>query len=91
VLYALDLLMVRGKDLRLNALEETRERLRKIVSRLPEIIRYSESFAVPAAQLASAVRENRLEDIVAKRAGSTYRSGRSGDCVKWRANRERSS
>jgi bifunctional non-homologous end joining protein LigD len=57
------------------------------VDGLPENIRYSETFAVPAAQLMRAVRENGLEGIVAKRAGSAYRSGRSGDWLKWRANR----
>ena len=34
------------------------------------------------------VRQHGLEGIVAKRAGSPYRSGeRSGDWLKWRANR----
>jgi hypothetical protein len=68
-------------------LEERRKRLRRIVDRLPEGIRYSETFTVTAATLVRAVRENGLEGIVAKRAGSTYRSGRSGDWLKWRANR----
>jgi bifunctional non-homologous end joining protein LigD len=87
VFYVFDLLMLRGKDSRLSPLEQRRKRLRKIVDGLPEIIRYSETFAVPAETLIRVVRENGLEGIVAKRAGSTYRSGRSGDWVKWRANR----
>ena len=87
VFYAFDLLILRGKDLRLSPLEERRKRLRKIVDGLPETIRYSETFAVQAATLMRVVRENGLEGIVAKRAGSTYRSGRSGDWIKWRANR----
>jgi DNA ligase D-like protein (predicted ligase) len=87
VFYAFDLLMLRGRDMRFSRLEERRKRLRKIVDRLPESIRYSETFTVPAATLMRAVRENGLEGIVAKRAGSTYRSGRSGDWLKWRANR----
>jgi bifunctional non-homologous end joining protein LigD len=62
------------------------EERREIVNGSPEIIRYSETFAAPAAALIQVVRENGLEGIVAKRAGSTYRSGRSGDWVKWRAN-----
>ncbi len=57
------------------------------MSGLPENIRYSETFAVPAATLVRVVRENGLEGIVAKRAGSAYRSGRSADWLKWRANR----
>jgi DNA ligase D-like protein (predicted ligase) len=87
VFYAFDLLMMRGRDLRLSPLEERRKRLRKIVDSLPEDIRYSETFAVPAATLMQVVRENGLEGIIAKRAGSAYRSGRSGDWIKWRANR----
>ncbi len=53
-------------------MEERRKRLRKIVDRLPENIRYSETFAVLAATLARVVRENGLEGIVAKRAGIRY-------------------
>ena len=87
VFYAFDLLMLRGRDLRLSRLEERRKRLRQIVDRLPENIRYSETFAVSAATLVRVVRENGLEGIVAKRAGSRYRSGHSGDWLKWRANR----
>jgi ATP-dependent DNA ligase len=51
VFYAFDLLILRGKDLRLSPLEERRKRLPKIVHGLPEIIRYSETFTVPAATL----------------------------------------
>jgi bifunctional non-homologous end joining protein LigD len=87
VFYVFDLLILRGKDLRLSPLKERRKRLRKIVDGLTEIIRYSKTFSVPAATLVRAVRENGLEGMVAKRAGSIYRSGRSGDWVKWRANR----
>jgi bifunctional non-homologous end joining protein LigD len=87
VFYVFDLLMVRGRDLRLSRLEERRKRLHQIVDRLPENIRYSETFAVSAATLVRVVRENGLEGIVAKRAGSIYRSGRTGDWLKWRANR----
>jgi ATP-dependent DNA ligase len=47
----------------------------------------ADTFDVPAAALIQVVRENGLEGV-AKRTGSTYRSGRSGDWVKWRANRD---
>jgi len=87
VFYAFDLLMMRGRDLRGSALEDRRDRLRKLVSGLPGIIRYSYTFAVPAPALMRVIREKGLEGIVTKRAGSTYRSGRSGDWIKWRANR----
>ena len=55
---------------------------------LPDLIRYSETFNVPLAKLEHADREHEIEGIVAKRAGSLYRSGkRCGDWLKWRANR----
>jgi bifunctional non-homologous end joining protein LigD len=43
---------------------------------------------VPVSNLMRAVRGQQLEGIVAKRAGSPYRSGElRSDWVKWRANR----
>jgi bifunctional non-homologous end joining protein LigD len=68
--------------------EERREHLFEIVQKLPSAIRYSEIFDAPLRDLISAVRQHRLEGIVAKRAGSPYRSGeRCNDWLKWRANR----
>jgi bifunctional non-homologous end joining protein LigD len=79
-----------GKDVRRWHLDDRRDELRGILRRLPNAgpIRYSESFDVPLSDLVRTVREHQLEGIVAKRAGSEYRSGeRSADWVKWRANR----
>jgi bifunctional non-homologous end joining protein LigD len=88
VLYAFDLLMLDGRDVRPWPLDERREKLRQLINSLPATIRYSETFNVPLAELTSAVRKNHLEGIVAKRVTSQYRSGeRSGDWLKWRANR----
>jgi bifunctional non-homologous end joining protein LigD len=88
VLYAFDLLMLNGRDVRLWPLGERREALRELINPLPVTIRFSETFDVPLAELTRAVRQNHLEGIVAKRAGSHYRSGeRSADWLKWRANR----
>ncbi|MBV9498629.1 MAG: non-homologous end-joining DNA ligase [Acidobacteriaceae bacterium] len=88
VLYTFDLLMLRGKDVRLWRLEERRDRLREIVQQLPCTIRYSERFEVELAELIRVVGAHRIEGIVAKRVGSFYRSGeRSADWLKWRANR----
>src|SRR5262249_55196030 len=88
VLYAFDLLMLRGKDVRLWPLDDRREQLSEIVQCLPDTVRYSETFNVPLEKLVTAVRKHRLEGIVAKRVGSPYRSGeRSADWWKWRANR----
>jgi bifunctional non-homologous end joining protein LigD len=69
-LYAFDLLMWCGKDVRLWPLEERREQLRQIIPHLPEAIRFSETFDVPLSELIREVRQHQLEGIVAKRAGS---------------------
>jgi DNA ligase D-like protein (predicted ligase) len=88
VMYAFDLLMWQGKDVRSWPLEKRRQQLRKVVQRLPDTIRFSETFDVPLSELVRAVRQHQLEGIVAKRACSQYRPGvRCGDWVKWRANR----
>ncbi len=74
--------------MRVRPVHHRREQLREIILILLETIRYSENFNVPPSDLMRAVREHQLEGIVAKRAGSRYRSGgRCADRVKWRANR----
>jgi DNA ligase D-like protein (predicted ligase) len=88
VMYAFDLLMWQGRDVRGWPLEERRQQLRDMVQHLPDATRFSETFDVPLSELMRAVRKHQLEGIVAKRAASPYRSGeRSADWVKWRANR----
>jgi DNA ligase D-like protein (predicted ligase) len=88
VLYAFDLLMLHGKDVRLWSLEARREQLHALVQNLPDTIRYSETFSVPLSELMRAVKKHQLEGIISKRAGSQYRSGeRCADWLKWRANR----
>jgi bifunctional non-homologous end joining protein LigD len=72
VLYAFDLLMLRGKDMRFWPLEERREQLRQIVEQVPDTIRYSEIFNVPLPDLMLEVRQHHLEGIVAMRAGSLF-------------------
>jgi bifunctional non-homologous end joining protein LigD len=47
VLYAFDLLMLDGRDLRRWPLGERRKALREIMNALPVTIRYSETFNVP--------------------------------------------
>ena len=61
-------MMLRGRDVRAWPLEERRGELRQAVNGLPDIIRYSETFNVPLAELEHTVREHELEGIVAKRA-----------------------
>jgi DNA ligase D-like protein (predicted ligase) len=88
VLYAFDLLMLRGKDVRHWTLEQRRHQLHEVIRQLPDTIRFSETFDVPLSELIREVRRHQLEGIIAKRAGSHYRSGmRSADWLKWRANR----
>jgi bifunctional non-homologous end joining protein LigD len=70
VLYGFDLLMWQGKDVRLWPLKDRREELREIVSKLPDTIRYSETFNVPLSELVRAVREHQLEGVVAKHSVS---------------------
>ena len=88
VLYAFDLLMLRGRDVRRWPLEDRHAQLWQEIKPLADAVRYSETFSVALVDLIRAVREHQLEGIVAKRAGSPYRSGeRCGDWLKWRANR----
>jgi bifunctional non-homologous end joining protein LigD len=87
VFYAFDLAMLLRKDARTWPLVDRRKQICER-STLADTIRYSETFNVPVSELMRAVRRHQLEGIVAKRAGSPYRSGeRSPDWVKWRANR----
>jgi bifunctional non-homologous end joining protein LigD len=87
-LYAFELLMLQGKDVRHWTLKDRREQRRELVPNLPDTIRYSETFNVSLAELMGTVKKHQLEGIVAKRSGSPYRSGeRSADWLKWRANR----
>ena len=88
MLYAFDLLMMRGRYVRDWPLEERRGQLSEAIKQLPDTVRYSETFRVPLTDLERAVRQHKIEGIVAKRAGSPYRSGeRCGEWLKWRANR----
>ena len=66
-----------------------REILRDLISpKLPDTIRFSETFDASASDLMAAIRSNGLEGVVAKRRDSSYKPGdRSGAWVKVRANR----
>jgi ATP-dependent DNA ligase len=86
--YAFDLLVLAGEDVRRLPLEERRDMLRcQLMPKLSDLIRYSETFDVPAAEFVETVRAHGLEGVVAKRRDSPYRSGdRSGDWLKLRLN-----
>jgi bifunctional non-homologous end joining protein LigD len=88
VFYAFDLLMLSGQNVMDRPLEERRELLQKrVMSRLSEPIRFSESLHAPAHRVLEAVRGLHLEGIVAKHRRSLYEAGRrSGAWVKFRVN-----
>lgn len=83
VFYAFDLLYLDGRDLRPVPLIERKRLLREILAPA-DVIRYSEHFMVDPEHLLAAVKEQGLEGIVGKRAGSRYESRRSGDWMKWK-------
>jgi bifunctional non-homologous end joining protein LigD len=85
-LYVFDLLAFGGYDLRKLPLITRKEILRKI---LPPTgpLRYSEHFEKNGEALYEQVVNLGLEGIVAKKADSPYRSGRSSDWLKIRADR----
>jgi bifunctional non-homologous end joining protein LigD len=85
-LYLFDLLAVEGHDVRALPLDKRKALLRKI---LPEAgpLRYSEHFATDGEALYEHAVRLGLEGIVAKKADSTYRSGRSPNWLKVRADK----
>jgi len=85
-LYVFDLLAFGGYDLRKLPLIKRKEILRKV---LPQTgpLRYSEHFEKNGEALYEQVVKLGLEGIMAKKADSPYRSGRSADWLKIRADR----
>jgi bifunctional non-homologous end joining protein LigD len=93
--YAFDLFMWKGRDIRERPLEQRRARLEALLKRAStRLIRFSDDFPDAGALLAACARRG-LEGIVSKRKDSAYRSGVRSGWVKvktstWRAaNRER--
>jgi len=82
VYYAFDLLEVEGEPLVDLPIEERRARLEDLVDKRSKTIRLSEFFDDGEALLAAA-KENGLEGVIAKRAGSRYAVGkRTRDWLK---------
>jgi DNA ligase D-like protein (predicted ligase) len=85
--FVFDLLISNGRDLTRLPLSERRKLLAALTLRSPRI-RISEQFDIPAADMVSAVRQQRLEGVVAKRKSSLYEEGkRTGSWAKMRLNR----
>jgi len=93
--WAFDLLMLNGRDLREQSLEKRKARLHELMERFdcPGVL-MSQTFADGQALLRAA-EEHRLEGVVSKRRAAPYRSGPSRDWQKIKtqawlaANRER--
>ena len=85
-LYVFDLLAFGGYDLRKLPLIARKAILQKV---LPQTgpLRYSEHFETNGEALYEQVMKLGLEGIMAKKADSPYRSGRSGDWLKIRADK----
>jgi len=76
--FVFDLLIWKGRDLTKLPLSERRHVMRSIKLGSPRI-RLSEQFNASGAQVVAAVRQQRLEGVVAKRKDSLYEAGkRSG-------------
>ena len=85
--FIFDLLICHGRDLTALPLSQRREFFRQFVNPTSRI-RLSEQFEVSASQKLSAVREQKLEGVVAKRKDSVYQPGkRTGAWAKYRVNR----
>jgi bifunctional non-homologous end joining protein LigD len=88
VYYAFDLLAYRKRDTRSLPLSKRRDLLAAVLAEAPDPIRISAVLNAPASDLISAIREQGLEGIVAKRANARYESGeRSGNWIKYKINR----
>jgi bifunctional non-homologous end joining protein LigD len=93
--WCFDILVIDGKDVRKEPLEERRERLRQLLARADRyLLRYSDAFDDGEKLLEAAARLN-LEGIVSKKRSAPYVAGPNCGWIKvktqtWRAaNRER--
>jgi bifunctional non-homologous end joining protein LigD len=82
---AFDLLHLNGLDLRHLPCSERRERLTTLIGNGSSRIKVSQVLPGSAAAVFAVAEAAGLEGIVSKRAGSFYRSGRTGDWLKLKA------
>jgi len=85
--YAFDLLYCDGYDLREAPLVGRKELLRRVLEPR-DSVRYSDHHLEQGKELFALAREQDLEGIIAKRAASAYRGGRSRDWLKLKARKE---
>lgn len=81
--YVFDLPFYDGHDLRKVPLEERRALLQALMMKLPsDVVRYSDTFDVPAADIVASACRMGLEGVIGKRRNSHYVSRRSPDWIK---------
>src|SRR5215469_13270195 len=86
--FIFDLLVCNDRDLTKLPLSKRRELMKSALRMRSPLIRIAEQFEVTASDMLSAVRQQQLEGVIAKRKDSLYEAGkRSGAWVKCRANR----
>jgi len=85
--FVFDLLLYEGRDVTGLPLTERRELLKEILKPGPRT-RILDQFEVSASDIVAAVRQQKLEGVIAKRKDSRYEAGkRSGSWIKYRVNR----
>jgi len=86
--FIFDLLVCNDRDLTRLPLIQRRKLLNQLVKLKSARIRISQQFEVSAKDMLVAVREQKLEGVVAKRKDSLYEAGRrTGSWIKYRVNR----
>lgn len=86
--FVFDVLMWKGRDLTSLPLTERRNLMQSVLRVRSPLIRASEQFDTSAQEILSAVRQQGLEGVVAKRKDSRYEAGkRTGSWAKLRINR----
>ena len=89
VYYVFDVMVLSGRDVMREPLEQRRELLEKrVLPKLPEPVRYSAPLDADLPVLLESVKVHGFEGLVAKRSNSLYEPGlRSGAWMKMRVNR----
>jgi bifunctional non-homologous end joining protein LigD len=80
--FLFDLPYLNGYDLRKVPLVERKQLLEKLLSGVPDVLRYSSHVMGKGEQFYDQACKLELEGVVAKRAASPYRAGRGRDWVK---------
>jgi bifunctional non-homologous end joining protein LigD len=87
--YVFDLLRLKGKDLRGQALIERKSQLERLLSDQSGLVRYSASLGEDAKPLLKRAQKLGLEGLIGKRKESVYEAGRrSGSWIKLKLHQE---